>query len=86
MKHIFLLVIVTSIVACQAGVSLVFAEEQNELSLGIDEISRLALEKNFDIQIYRLDKSISEKDLLIAQSVYDTDLDFSYKYDEKTGF
>jgi len=82
MKHIFLLVIVTSIVACQAGVSLVFAEEQNELSLGIDEISRLALEKNFDIQIYRLDKSISEKDLLIAQSVYDTDLDFSYKYDE----
>lgn len=60
----------------------IFAEDEKILNLDINQVTELALENNFDIQIYRLDKSISEKDLLKSQSVYDTILGASYKYDE----
>ncbi len=62
------------------GADAVHARE--DIELGIDETTKLALENNFDIQIYRLDQRISEKELLKAQSVYDTDMEASYEYDE----
>ncbi|NQT94907.1 MAG: TolC family protein [Candidatus Omnitrophica bacterium] len=55
--------------------------QQDALELNINEVNHLALENNFDIQVYKLDKRISEKELLKAQAVYDTTLDASYKYD-----
>ena len=52
------------------------------LCLDINQVSSLGLKNNFDIQIFKLDNSIGQKELLKAQNVYDTKLDFSYKYDE----
>lgn len=62
----------------------IYAQEASKtiLKLSISELSKLAIENNFDIQIYKLDKSISEKDILKAEAVYDTDLDFNYDYTE----
>lgn len=65
-----------------SGIVPVYAGQQ-ALELDIDQVSRMALESNFDIQVYRLEKSISEKDLIKAQAVYDTQLDASYKYNEE---
>jgi outer membrane protein TolC len=59
-----------------------FVLAQDRLELDISEVTTLAMENNFDIQIYKLDQSISEKELLKAQSVYDASLDASYIYDE----
>ena len=59
-----------------------YAQDKNSIELGISDVTRLALENNFDILIYRLDQRISEKELLKAESVYDTDLDATYGYDE----
>jgi outer membrane protein TolC len=83
MKHIFtainLFVIIFSMQLCRPNLS---ALAQEHLELDISEVTTLAIENNFDIQIYKLDRSISEKDLLKAQSIYDTSLDTSYKYNE----
>ena len=59
-----------------------YANEQKHIDLDILDVNRLALENNFDIQIYKLDKKISKKELLKAKSVYDTEIDASYKFDE----
>lgn len=75
-------IIIISMVCLQAPTPNLSAEEQRILELDINRVSRLALNNNFDIQLYRLDKSISEKELLKAQAVYDTELDASYHYDE----
>ena len=55
---------------------------QEKIELDISQVTDLAMESNFDIQIYKLDQSISEKELLKVQSIYDTELDASYEYDE----
>ncbi len=60
----------------------VYAQDKDAFELGIDNVSALALENNFDIQIYKLDQRISEKELLKARAVYDTEFDSSYEYDE----
>lgn len=61
----------------------IFAEEKdNVLSLSLDEVSRLALKNNFDIQVYQLDRLIKKEDILSAQSVYDTTLEAVFEYDE----
>lgn len=65
-----------------SGVCSLSAQDENKMELGIDRVTKLALKNNFDILIYRLDQRISEKDLLKAESVYDTSLDASYEYDE----
>ncbi|MCK4422596.1 MAG: TolC family protein, partial [Candidatus Omnitrophica bacterium] len=52
------------------------------LELDINQVSSLGLKNNFDIQIFKLDNSIGQEELLKAQNVYDTSLDFSYKYEE----
>jgi len=70
------------ICALCSGAHAVSAQDQNKMELGIDKVTKLALKNNFDILIYRLDQRISEKDLLKAQSVYDTNLDASYEYGE----
>lgn len=77
---IFLLM--TTTLSINVDMPSVLAEEQKILQLDIDEVNRLALDNNFDIQVYRLDSSISEKELLKAQAVYDTELGASYEYDE----
>lgn len=59
-----------------------YAEVRDEAALGIGDVTRLALENNFDIQIYRLDQRISEKELLKAQAVYDTNFDADYEYNK----
>jgi outer membrane protein TolC len=59
---------------------IVLPEEAEKLKLGIEQVTELALSNNFDIQIYKLDRRISEKDLLKAESVYDAVLDAGYKY------
>jgi outer membrane protein TolC len=63
-------------------VNALYAQEQDRIELGISDVTKLALENNFDILIYRLDRRISEKELLKAESVYDTNLDAYYEYDE----
>ena len=63
-------------------VNAIYAQNQERIELGISDVTKLALENNFDILIYRLDQRISEKELLKAKSVYDTNLDASYEYDE----
>ncbi len=60
--------------------NMVFSEETGVLELDIERVTELAISNNFDIQIYKLDRRISEKDLLKAESVYDTVLDAEYKY------
>lgn len=42
------------------------------LPLSIDEVTRLALENNFDIQIAKFDSYIKRNDLLEAESIFDT--------------
>jgi outer membrane protein TolC len=83
MKYIFtalyLFIIIITMQLCRLNRS-AFAQEH--LELDISEVTILAIENNFDIQIYKLDQAISEKDLLKAQSVYDTSLDASYEYNE----
>jgi outer membrane protein TolC len=59
-----------------------FSEQSGILNLSIEEVTELALENNFDIQIYKLDKRISEKSLLQAESVYDMMLEAEYKYEK----
>jgi len=54
----------------------------NVLRLDIDRVSRLGLRNNFDIQVFRLDKSISDEEILKARDVYDAVLDVSYEYEE----
>jgi len=76
-KRLFILCIIISLFDATA-----FADSSNEVSIDISDVNRLAIENNFDIQIYKLDKSISEKELLRAESVYNTDLDITYKYNE----
>jgi len=63
-------------------VNATYSQDRDRIALGISDVTKLALENNFDIFIYRLDQRISEKELLKAQSVYDTNLDASYEYDE----
>ncbi|MFC1807856.1 TolC family protein [Candidatus Omnitrophota bacterium] len=77
MALIFIIVL-TNLVAPHT----VSGQEQEELHLNIEEVNSLALEHNFDIQVYKLDQKISEEDLLDAQSVYDTTLDGTYEYNE----
>jgi len=62
--------------------TVVLGQVQNRIELDITEVSRMALENNFDIQVYRLDRRISEKELLKAKAVYDTGLDGFYRYNE----
>jgi len=62
--------------------ALLLGQVQNHIELDIAEVSRMALENNFDIQVYRLDRRISEKELLKARAVYDTGLDGFYRYNE----
>jgi outer membrane protein TolC len=50
--------------------------------VSIDDVNRMALLNNFDIQVFRLDRDISEKELLKARAVYDTGLEASYTYNE----
>ena len=54
----------------------------NTILLNAKEVARIALTNNFDIQIYKLDKSIGEQDLIKSYSVYDTELTGSYDYTE----
>jgi len=70
------------LLAISLGTSNLCADAPKELVLDMADVNKLAIENNFDIQIYKLDKSISEKELLKAGSVYDTNLAASYKYDE----
>ena len=54
--------------------------EENTILLDAKETAKIALENNFDIQIYRLDKLIGEDELLSSRAVYDTELSGSYEY------
>lgn len=80
-RHLCYLIIVSLIYAASAA-SVLSAQEEKKLQLSIEDVSRLALKNNFDIQVYMLDRDISEKELLKAGSVYDTSLNASYTYDE----
>ncbi|MFH1868213.1 MAG: TolC family protein [Candidatus Omnitrophota bacterium] len=81
LKYFFILIVV-SMTCFTVKAAAAFAEQQERLELSIDDVSQLALNNNFDIQVYELDRMISEKELLKAQAVYDTNVDISYKYDE----
>ncbi len=53
----------------------VFAQDtpgHEVISLSLDEVSRLALENNFDVQLAKFDAYIARNDLLEAVSVFDT--------------
>lgn len=52
------------------------------LPLNLQQATRIALENNFDIQLYRIDKRISQQDILKARHIYDTEFSASYIYDE----
>ena len=81
MKRIFIgIYIITFLLQLCLAVFPALAQENVELD--ISQVTDLAMESNFDIQIYKLDQSISEKELLKVQSIYDTELDASYEYDE----
>ena len=53
-------------------------------SLSLEDITKLALSNNFDIQLVRYDAMIDESDEGIAESIYDTlfSLDVSYNNDQ----
>jgi len=79
--------IIAILAICQISAPLALAEDKNLHSIGIlnlniDEVTKLAINNNFDIQIYKLDNSISEKELLKARAIYDAEIDASYEYDE----
>jgi len=81
-NRVFLIFLLINFMLCRMHVPFLYAGEQRMLQLDINEVIRLALKNNFDIQIYRLDNSISEKELLKAQDVYNTEIDASFEYDE----
>ncbi|MFH1776496.1 MAG: TolC family protein [Candidatus Omnitrophota bacterium] len=64
------------------SVSRLYAEGQKEITLGLEDTLRLAMENNFDIKIFKIEKSISEKDLLAAGAVYDTMISADYSYNK----
>ena len=78
---ILILFIIATFISAQTSLPFAGAEE-SKLFLNIEEVSSLAIKNNFDMQIYKLDASISEKELLKARAIYDTEIDASYKYDE----
>jgi len=80
LKKPLYIILVTSLIVAIYSAS--YAQQQKHIDLNIHDVNRLALENNFDIQIYKLDKEISKKELLQAKSVYDTEIDASYKFDE----
>jgi len=82
MKRIYRILLIIAMATSGLQTPAAQTEERDVLHLNVAEVRRLALENNFDIQVYRLDKEISEKELLKAVSVYDTELDTSYEYDE----
>lgn len=49
-----------------------WAEEKKEFSLSIEDVSKLALENNFEIQLAKYDAYIKKNDLFSAESVFDT--------------
>ncbi len=49
-----------------------FSAEKKEMSLSLKDISHIALENNFDIQIAKFDAYIKENDALLAESIFDT--------------
>jgi len=81
-NRVFLIFLLINFILCRMYIPFIYAGEQKLLQLDINEVIRLALKSNFDIQIYRLDNSISEKELLKAQDVYDTEIDASFEYDD----
>jgi len=74
------ILVITVIMQCSS--TLCSGQTQERVDLNIAQVTDIAMDNNFDIQIYKLDQSISEKELLKAQSVYDTSLDAAYGYDE----
>lgn len=56
--------------------------QENTILLDAEEVAKIALNNNFDIQIYNLDRLISEEELLKSYSVYDTEITGEYEYDE----
>lgn len=56
--------------------------QENTILLDAEEVAKVALRNNFDIQIYNLDRLIGEQDLIESYAVYDTELTGEYKYTE----
>jgi len=79
-NKVFAIFIILNIVYSQTALLCASEIKQETVELNIDEVSLLAIKNNFDIQIYNLDKNISEKELLKARAIYDTEIDASYKY------
>lgn len=85
-----IVVLILSVVLClSGGMNLVFSEdEQNDsveasapvFSLSLDEVSKLALENNFDIQLAKFDAQIKGTDLEKEQAIFDTLINGEIKY------
>jgi outer membrane protein TolC len=70
------------ILAISCGYS--YAQINNEYNLSLEDVTKLALSNNFDIQLLRYDAMISETGEGVAESIYDTMLsaEVSYSNDE----
>ncbi|MFH1655672.1 MAG: TolC family protein [Candidatus Omnitrophota bacterium] len=87
-KNSFILTLV-SLFCLSLFSQLCLAEEEDQAStqetigvyfLSLDEVSRLALENNFDIQLAKFDARIKGTDLEKEQSIFDTVIDAEIKY------
>jgi len=58
---------------------------KEELLLSLEDISRLALENNFDIQIAKFDTYIKENDALLAESIFDYLISGKITYTDEQG-
>ncbi|MFC1703581.1 TolC family protein [Candidatus Omnitrophota bacterium] len=74
------IIIIFSIACVSSG--RVLAEEAPSFvyTLSLDEVSRLALENNFDVQLAKFDAQIKATDLDRDQSIFDTVIDAEIKY------
>lgn len=80
MRKSVLIYIFCLLLICETSIAQL---QENIIILDAMETAKIALSNNFDIQIYKLDNSISEEDLLKSYSIYDTEITGEYEYDEK---
>ncbi len=63
---------------------LVYSQQRPEIYLSLEDVSKLGLDNNLDIQIAKIEYYMDEQDILDSKSIFDTvlDLEATYEHDK----